>query len=278
MIMRKAGLTLVEIMVVISVIALILSFLFPVLFSARERAKTVKCQSNIRQIGITFDLYHENNDCLPYAYVLSDAFPESVNKANDATVDWPGARWYYYLGLMPERYAPYKSILHCPSKSLNEPKFKYNIQWGNYGVNWSVCKSPRSSLPLGYQEFEGRPTNRSSLQKPGETLLLADSGYAWIAWFHTLPKKHLSVITTQYITMNQNYLPGASVNFDPQEEEEENPLSPAQKEDAIQGRHPGKTVNGLFTDGHVENKKANDLMVQPLDHGQFRKLTPLWRP
>ncbi|NQV32813.1 MAG: type II secretion system protein [Phycisphaeraceae bacterium] len=266
--MRKHGFSLTEIIVVISVIALIFAIVSPVLASSRRRARTILCQSNMRQIGIAFDVYHEINGCLPYSNDISHI---SAETANDASVDWPGARWYYYLDLMPDRYATHESILQCPSKKYSGTKFRYNIQWGNYGVNWSVCKAPRPSLPTLYQEFEGRPTKLTSLKKPGETLLLVDSGYSWIAWFHTIPSDHPSAMTTQYETINQVYLPGASVN-------RHKTLWPVQEEDALNGRHPGKTVNCLFTDGHIENKKADDLVVQPLDHGQFQKRTPLWKP
>ncbi len=266
--MRKAGFTLVEIIVVSSIIALVLSFVFPVLLSARKRARTVKCLSNTRNIGVAFNLYHQDNDCLPYAYVLNDSFPESVNKANDASVDWPGARWYYYLDLMPDRYAANKGILQCPSKNYSEPKYKYNVQWGNYGVNWSVCKSPRSSLGKPYKEFEGKPTKLTSLKNPAKTLLLVDSGYSWIAWFHTI---HPNSTMTNDKTIDQIYLPGASVNWD-------KTVWQTHEEDARQGRHPGKTVNCLFTDGHTENSKAEKLLVRPLNHGQFGNRTPLWKP
>ena len=186
-------------------------------------------------------------------------------------MDWPGLCWFYYLDLAPDTSGSKKTILQCPSKKYDEPAFKYNILWGNYGVNWSVCKSPIDSLPGEYREFEGKPTKLTSLRKPGQTLLLADSGYAWISWFHTLPNTHPDAITTQHDTMNQVYLPGASVN-------EHRTLWPVQEEDALTGRHPGKTVNCLFTDGHIENRRADDLVVRPLDHGQFENLSPLWKP
>jgi prepilin-type processing-associated H-X9-DG protein/prepilin-type N-terminal cleavage/methylation domain-containing protein len=269
--MKKQGFTLAEIVTVIGIISVILTILVPVLGGARKRARSVLCKSKIKQIGVAFDLYYTGNDCLPYAYVLSDSVPESVYKANDSSVDWGGARWYYYLDLMPDRFAPDKSILQCPSKNYTESQFKYNIQWGNYGVNWSVFKSPQLSLPLQYYEFEGKPTSLTSLKKPGETLLLVDSGYSWIAWFHTIASTDPSVITTQYEPINQIYLPGASVNS-------QKTLWPAQEADALYGRHPNKTVNCLFADGHIQNKKADDLVVQPLDHSQFRNRTPLWIP
>src|SRR2546422_7203039 len=47
---RDRGFTLVELLVVIAIISVIAGFLIPTLMSARGRADTVKCQSNLREI------------------------------------------------------------------------------------------------------------------------------------------------------------------------------------------------------------------------------------
>jgi len=63
---KKAGFTLVELLVVIGIIALLISILLPSLNKARETANRVKCAANLKQIGNALLLYaNENKGLFP---------------------------------------------------------------------------------------------------------------------------------------------------------------------------------------------------------------------
>ena len=59
------GFTLIELLVVISIIALLIALLLPALGAAREAAQQVKCQSNLKQLGIALHVYHQEEGFLP---------------------------------------------------------------------------------------------------------------------------------------------------------------------------------------------------------------------
>ncbi len=65
--MKKSRFTLIELLVVIAIIAILAAMLLPALQQARERANSVNCISNLKQLGSAFQLYfNSNSDFVPY--------------------------------------------------------------------------------------------------------------------------------------------------------------------------------------------------------------------
>jgi prepilin-type N-terminal cleavage/methylation domain-containing protein len=59
---RRRGFTLIELLVVIAIIALLMSILMPALSRVRQQARAAACLANLKQWGLMFSMYCQDND------------------------------------------------------------------------------------------------------------------------------------------------------------------------------------------------------------------------
>ena len=126
----KKGFTLVELLVVISIIALLLAVLMPALSKAREQGRSIVCKNNLSSLGKIFALYAQSNsDRIPkYAYY-------GALKTQYGSDQWFGGILMGYSGYVIDKNDQFgRTYCICPSF-----KWKYNY-WG-YGVNYPVVTS-----------------------------------------------------------------------------------------------------------------------------------------
>ena len=105
-----------ELLVVITIIAILAAILFPVFARAKAAAKQSACISNLKQIGTAMTLYMgDHDDIFPYAVDASDKYDPNIWAAQpEFQAQIP------YMLEMPDALFPYtksKEIFHCPSDS-----------------------------------------------------------------------------------------------------------------------------------------------------------------
>jgi len=264
--MKRNGFTLIELIVVLVIIALLIAISLPSLQSFRQQAKTVLCASNIKQLTLGLLMYEAENKTLPYAFDNTPLNPPPDGYSGNLTYDRKGWWWFNYISEYTAKDKKEKRLRWCPARRLTDSKLKDDVLCGNYGVNRFLCKSSKGINK--WAEFNGTPLCTKDMQNSNKTLLVADCGYSMITCWHATD--------TPPVTFDKNsiedtaYVPGLRIN-------DKRSLWPGQEEDAINGRHPGKTINAGFADGHISRKKADDLLVEKTNDG-YKNRCPLWVP
>jgi prepilin-type N-terminal cleavage/methylation domain-containing protein/prepilin-type processing-associated H-X9-DG protein len=73
---RRAGFTVLELLVTIVILGVLIALLLPAVQASRETARRTTCKSQLRQLGLALHNYHEVNRCFPPgSYVMGPSFP-----------------------------------------------------------------------------------------------------------------------------------------------------------------------------------------------------------
>ena len=130
----KQKFTLIELLVVIAIIAILASMLLPALNRARDKAKTIACVNNLKQIGMRMAVYTEE----------SDGFLPGILLKNPAN---PNSGWGYWYGPLQSPVSPNYTgditadkLFACPAQKIttaSPPSYAANqlVFTDNYRVS-----------------------------------------------------------------------------------------------------------------------------------------------
>jgi prepilin-type N-terminal cleavage/methylation domain-containing protein/prepilin-type processing-associated H-X9-DG protein len=173
--LAESAFTLIELLVVVAVISVLAALLLPALSQAKAKALSIKCRSNLHQVGLALQMYvGDNSDSYPFLLdgpaVWTDKLASylSVVSTNDTRFTCPA----------------FKAVIH--SWISSNVKFFYGAGYGYNGRgtgSWKFADPPYLGLGFSVNPFVSPidtptpATSEAQVISPAEMFAVTDSFY-----------------------------------------------------------------------------------------------------
>ena len=265
---RRTGFTLVELLVVITIIALLMMLLMPAMGNVRRGARAIQCNSVMKQIGQLWMSFAADNDGRgpgratrnfiknnPNDFCWMDILNHYVGQGQDvfpAGSTGPIQRWNGDVSVSPELVMqPGKGKLACPELQITANGVSPGTYYGRFwlansnavgGENW--INTAGASLQPGCWSTDFGPGRYGKIVKHPyfEPFCLGTP----LSLFRTPQKTYLIIEARRGHDDTNRRIPLAT---------EMNPLAATEEQPwggHMAFRHPGLTAIFLMVDGHTE--------------------------
>ncbi len=173
---KRTAFTLIELLVVIAIIALLMAMLMPVLSNARNQAKAVICQLNLKQWGFCFAMYaQDNNNRFMRGWV-------------EYSADWGESGGKQWMNQLRPYYANYHKLALCPMTRIPEE----NWRLGGTFLAWANLTSGDSAVMEG--DYGSYGINDWAYNPQGGALYLPEDPRGWSkeGWYWRGPGVEMS--------------------------------------------------------------------------------------
>jgi prepilin-type N-terminal cleavage/methylation domain-containing protein/prepilin-type processing-associated H-X9-DG protein len=238
---KRSGFTLIELLVVIAIIAILAAILFPVFAQAREKARSITCESNEKQLGLAIIQYGQDFDeTYPIAQINWDG-------SWNGNANWAGE-------ILP--YVNTIDVYHCPDDTLETPAQLASQSWAGAPISYGCNGADEWDNAIQGFQFRGvfawiqqsafannNVRTESQVNFPASTIALADEHCDVLdntPNAYVVSSNFYGDVITGYFGDNDTPNPYATGMY------------PNGTSGCISASHTGR-ANFLYVDGHVKS-------------------------
>ena len=166
---NHARFTLIEMLVVISIIAALATMIGSAVFHAKESGEKALCLSNLRQVGLMHLQYADNNQG-----TFCPAWDETF-------CQWDSDNRYQEGGFLSRSVreagdANNTEVFSCPAAKKKFQEKEYAPKFAGYGYNYMLSFASHKDFPPAY-----RWVKTGKVKRPGKVVIAADAAVMWSA-------------------------------------------------------------------------------------------------